>query len=456
MQILKKSQSFLAKISPKKWFILCIFILILVQIIIYPGILKTTFFHAEDGTVFFSNAKNGLEALFTPWGGYLVLLSRIITGIAYVIMLITNSILAAGETIEILSIITVALICAYFASDTFSYLIASRPKRLVLMTVLILLMSGFENMLYNTVDLHWWCGIFALFVSLNLIHNKKLSNWAVLFTILCILSSPSTFYIIFPCIYSIKKYSFKTNKALYLTIIISILIQAIVVFFVPTQTVLGVVDSNRGPQSILNYDSIIKNLPTTVYNIIITLALMPYYTLGSSFPYILEQQLYGPAVFLGIVLWTSLIFYHRKSPTQLRQILLCIIAICTIYAMVSLKGSFPDYTSSFYHSTCTAIAFITFGVQICNLKNLKLLPYLLAPPLTLVLILSIFEIDLSPNQDLILVDNYIDRNSNHTARVFIKPNEGIWKERWYVDVPVEESYCKSHICLDNNTTKGTP
>ena len=181
-----KISSFFLKMSPTKWFFFCLSILIIAQIIIHPDILRTTFFYSEDGTIFFNNAKNGIEALFIPWGGYLTLLSRTITGIAYLVMLITNSILAAGETIEILSVITVALICTYFASDSFSYLIKSRPKRLLLMVALIFLMSEFTSMFYNTVDLHWWCGIFIFFVSLNLIYNKKLENWAIIFAILMI------------------------------------------------------------------------------------------------------------------------------------------------------------------------------------------------------------------------------------------------------------------------------
>ena len=444
LSFLDEIKEFLGDISSKQWFWICFVIFIIAQIVIHPDIIRMTYFYSEDGTIFFNGARNGISAFVTPWGGYLVTLSRLIAGMAYLVMLVTNSIIAAGETIEILSIISVALICAYFTSDSFKYIVSRRYKRIILMVSLIFLMGGFTSMFYNTVDLHWWCGIFIFFVSLNLMHGKKMSWGIMLFAIIAVLSSPSTFFIIFPCLYNLKVYGWSNQKFKIVAIIMALCVQAFFVFFVPSQLVdMGVTDTSLVmgdlQSKLRNYDLLISYLLQITF-------CAPFFIFGSTIYDSLMNNLYQGTVFLGGLLTVLMIMFNRKNHQVLKNYALALTAVVTIYGMIILKQDRIPSSYIFYHSTVAGIMLIFFGVQFCNSKLFSRIAVWTVPVLLTIYFSSIIRMDLRTNIFLVEIDEYVDASSNNNVRVNITPDSGMWGGRWYVDVPVEEKYFENHKC----------
>lgn len=447
------------ELSGWKWILFCILFFIVLQLLLHPAILNTTILYAEDGTVFINDyLKNGLTSFIKPFGGYLVFISRLAAFLGVTVGQITNSFSAIGETIEVFAMLFVAVVCAYFASESFSWISKKKHIRILNGSALLLLVSCFHMMLYNSVDLHWWCGIFAFLASINIIRGEKIQPaWLTILT-LCLLSTPSAFVVALPVLYSIFSKHREKSISTCIVSLSCLAIQAIIIVFLS--------DLESGGSL-----SAWGLLRTVRYIIELTLG-APLFIFGpQAFHFTMAN---GLGVVLGGVCWI-LLCYALKAKCSQNVFWLSIINIMLLYFMVLFKRSshidaeYISLTDSwyniFYNVIPAVICFILFIIafwantapllnKLCSERRQKKTPN--AKVLTVVLLLLVTSyyfntysdhgvLDLTRNDNYKEIDEYTDYSSKHYAKVNILP---YWNEDWTVYVPVDDEYCLENGCYE--------
>jgi hypothetical protein len=110
-----------------------------------------TIFWAEDGYIFYGQAYNlgSLHALFVPYTGYLQTFPRLEAALAVHFPLVYGPLLAAG--VALLADVLPGMV---FLSSRFDQVLPSRPMRLVLATISIIMPSTFE-LNGNLANVQW-------------------------------------------------------------------------------------------------------------------------------------------------------------------------------------------------------------------------------------------------------------------------------------------------------------
>ncbi len=465
----KKLKQFLVK----HWELSCFVYFCLVQLLLCPTVFREIFFYAEDGTIFFNGfIENGISSLVTMYGGYLTLLSRLIGGGAYTAMMLTNSMVVAGAVKEILSMMFVAAVMTYLASDCFEKFINGRKWRLIAGILLIILINNFVGLLFNSVGIHWWCGILAFLVAIELVEGK-IPSWKIIFLMtLSILSSPSAFIVGFGAIYYIFRH--KKFPVQFILPAIVFLIQGIVVLFMRGETVSLYAEGEQVLQSAnLGVVGVINKVLSSVG---LALASGAFSVGGYVYRQIFVGTNAGSFFTIAMIIIGGLLYgvtaYFAKKVDGLRYFYLAMLSIVALYFMISIKLENPltliTDSVTFYHCAAAAIGFlviystmrkfvprlarrrkVVFRGRALTRSELRFLTLV-----GLVFLGGIYSLGswssslcFMPNQSLHDVESFVDSSSDSYAVVVISPDWNGWEGRWFLKVPVREEFCENHECV---------
>ena len=442
---MKKLSSLVKKIcnlKPSTYFILTYIIFFILQFVLYPKMLKSNFIYAEDGGVFTSDElRFGPGSLFIPYGGYLVMLSRIFGIITIGLAKLFNSFNVVPHALTILGALFVSFVASYFASDRFEFFIKGRLKRFFTSGIIIIMFSQFIGVMFNAVGIHWWCGFFIFLVSLELLNNTLPSKFVYLFICLSILSSPSALIIAFAALYfiikKIKDGQVKTlfNKKHLLFFIMIFACLALQAYFMLFRT---------SVQTLSN---------TTSFGHIIGSGMRTYeYSLCSPF-FIFSIDFWKglmtiPGIHvIGGLLWIVILFCAKKKGL-LKYAVFALVCTAFIYFMVFYKRNsdmiwLKTVSLHFYHLMPSGLVFL-IAVAV-YFKFTKKEHKVMTALILVILAFQFYNIRWKPdyrnNLELREANEYVDFSSKTYAVVKTAPyNENDW---WtYTRIPVRTEYCE--------------
>lgn len=454
MNFINKAKNLLIKITQHKvfWFIFCVIVIILLQIALHPRILQTSYIFAEDGKIFINQAqKYGLAAFSQTFAGYLTTMSRIFALVALSISKVFNNFLLVGETLEIMSMLFVAVIGAYFSSNEFKDIFKSSWLRLAIFCIIVIMMAEFSVTMYGGVGIHWWCCVLIVLASILIIKNK-LPHWSMIPLIfISIVSSASCIIIAFPMIYYLwinmgKKVAptkffqntTKTDIVKFCIIGIALLLQVIAMFSV----------RQSADVTLHYYKALIDHLLELILA-------SPFFILGTNGFHELATN--GLGIALGGTIWI-IAFYIAQKKHLTKYLILFLVDVTFLYFIILYKSpSLDNLTISynnlvnnwywiFYNAIPSLIAVFSFILISSRYitSNKKLTPILLSglALMTYTYCHNICTLDLSVNEDLITVNEHLDFSSNQYVKVKNTP----YNQDWYLMVPVEPSYCEQRQC----------
>ena len=449
---MKKLNAFMKKIDSIKtsrFFILTFIIFFVLQILIVPKLLFSNFIHAEDGGVFTSDElRFGPGSLFIPFGGYLVMISRVFSIIAIGFAKLFNTFDIVPQIIMILSASFVSFVASYFASDRFEFFIKGRLKRLLVSALMILLCSDFIGLLFNGVSIHWWTGVFIFFVSLELLHGNLPSKFVYPVVLLSIFSSPSALVIAFSALYylydkykngSLKR-TLKSKYIIFFTMVfISLAVQAYFILFRSS------VDTMNSSLSVKHVLSSLGNAYTQTLN-------SPFFVFSY---YFFKGVVQNAAVHvIGAIIWLAAFFIAKKKG-YLKYLVFSFISIFFVYLMTFYKTSEklmlhqhnvlgPQTPQIWYNVLPAAIVFVLAAAFIIKHLNKKYAFVVFA--FSLVLGAEFYCIhwkpDTSYNNKLHEASEHVDFTSKTYAVVKTAP---YYATDWwtYTRVPVNPEYCQT-------------
>lgn len=193
----------LKNLNNLKWTSITFVILIILMLAVSPKIIFEPWIMVEDGTVFLNQQfRNGLMAIFNPYGGYCILLSRLSAFVSAHLGKITNSIVVTVMTLKWITIIFDVLVVNYINDESNEWISKNKITRLIFSILVMYLMGNFQFFFYNTTSAHWFCGLFCFLVGINIITRKELPKLYLMPLIfISILSSPSGLTIGFAILY---------------------------------------------------------------------------------------------------------------------------------------------------------------------------------------------------------------------------------------------------------------
>lgn len=382
---MRKIVHFLKNMKGRTWFWVVFVLFFVFQFALFPEMLKLHYVYAEDGGIFIDGfQRDGIGSLFQPYGGYMVMTSRLFAMISVTVGRTVNNFSGVIEMMEIISTAFIALIMAYFASDRFEFLIKKRSRRLIVGLLTIVMMSMFVGMLFGGVGIHWWCGLLMLFVNFELLSGKLPPVWLYPFICISILSSPSALILGFGLAYYFIKKVFVEKKAKELkntkTIVffalslICLAVQAFVILFVTN--VAGGTKAGISVRRVINTSS-------ASYDLAVSSSLFMFTV--NAFKYLFINKI---AVVIGGLLWV-VILYLAKKKKVLRYALMGLGCIFFMYFMMFFKrdgGGWPIAgeggvyhwitticSDNFYNAIPATISMIVFamvGLQYAKKQHL--------------------------------------------------------------------------------------
>lgn len=420
----------------------------------HPHILKTTYIFAEDSKIFINQAERfGIGSFLHPFAGYLTTMSRLFAYIAILVGKTFNNFLLVGEMLEILSMVFIGIIGGYFSSNEFKHIIKSPWLRLTVFAIVVIMMADFSVTMYGGVGIHWWCCILVILSSLQLINNK-LPNWAIIpIIVISILSSASCIILFFSILYYIwinmdKKISPKTFfKNIQKSDLIKLLILSAATIL---QAVVILLNKQNGDSSVgLGYYRMLFD-----HLIEVTLA-SPFFVLGNKVFHSLTSSGFG--IPLGGAIWVAMFYLaYRKKLTK--YCVFSFVYIISLYLMIlykepsieNLNVNYDNLINNWYwifYNAIPSFIVIFLFIQILHkytIPNKKFVPLFFA---TLFLLActyyqNLHKLDLSVNEDLIIVNEHLDFSSNQYVKVKNTP----YQQDWYLMIPVKSSYCEERQC----------
>ena len=374
---MRRIVAFLKNMKPRTWFFVTLVLFFIFQFALFPEMIKTHYIYAEDGGIFLDGfQKDGVKSFFEPFGGYLVLTSRIFAAISIGVARIFNNFKYSFDMLEILSSLLIAFILAYFASDRFEFLIKKRSRRFIVSSLTLLMMSCFTGMLFGGVGIHWWCGLLMFLVNLELLNDKIPPIYMYPFIVLCVLSSPSALILGFGIIYYVAKKSFvekawrkmlnKRTISFLVIAIISLAVQAFVVLFVKKAG--GGAEFENSARRMLNTTS--ASYDMTVGSSLFIFTRAAFTALFSN----------GVGPIAGGLLWVVMLYLAKKKK-MLRFALMALISIFSLYFMTFFKqgvavydGLVRTWIDIFYNALPATISMIVvFSVLLQYVKKQHLI-----------------------------------------------------------------------------------
>ena len=376
----RKIFGFLKNMKPRTWFWVVFILFIIAQFALYPDMIRYHYVYAEDGGVFFDGfQRSGVSSIFEVFGGYLVIASRLFAAISISVARILGNFKIACDVMEILNVLMVAFILAYFVSDRFQFLVKKRSHRLIIGSMILLLMSSFFAMLFDSVSIHWWCGLLMFFVTLELVYGQTPPLYLYPFIILCVLSSPSSLVLgIGLLYYLIKKVVVQKKwRELVNARTISFLIVSIVPLAIQSYVILFGTGIGGGADESITVARVI-NTSSAAYDL----------SLGSSlamFTLSIFKALFAnkTAVIIGGFLWI-VILYLAKKKKILRFALMSLGCIFFLYFLVFFKridvGLVETYrwiteysVDNYYNALPAVISMLTFAMVLYRYYSRKYL-----------------------------------------------------------------------------------
>jgi hypothetical protein len=383
----------------------------------------------------------------------MVFISRLICSFAAIAGQFFNNFNVVPFVIILSTTTIIALIMAYFASDRFEFLIKGRLKRFFAAAILLLFNTQLAGMLYATVDLHWWCGLFIFFVSLELLNHKLPSKWAYPLIVLSILSSPSALTIAFSALYFVvykfikrdqKKLLDKKYLVFFGIVLSCLVIQSIYIIF------LGKKASFYSSATSLNEPFSLKHVGNAMLTSFDFSQSTPLYILSKAF-FRGVMSLSGMC-FLGGLVWI-MFFYFTYREKLLKYAVFAFITSLFIFFMTFYKvnqgavfgvaSHFLKYSDIFYFAipiSATLVVFLTLFFRIKK-KDFVIFQFIILAFLSCAYIRNFFKPEVRDNYELNIANNYRDFNSKTFAIVKSMPtNEKSWIA--YIHVPVRPEYCE--------------
>ncbi|MDR0505392.1 MAG: hypothetical protein LBH32_01035 [Dysgonamonadaceae bacterium] len=153
------------------WLIGCLIIVLRrTDALFYPQ------FWSEDGFEFFYEAfKSGWSSFITPYAGYLHIIPRSITYLAFFISENSAGIALMPLIMNICAIAINSICAVAVCSDRFKWL-GSIYLRMTL-GFFILLFPDCHEVLGNVTNIHWWLGALTFLLLWDLIRNRKMPDW---------------------------------------------------------------------------------------------------------------------------------------------------------------------------------------------------------------------------------------------------------------------------------------
>lgn len=437
------------------WNIFCFVICIIVVILTNKSIIYSSFLEAEDGPIFIDQAiKYGFQTFLFPYGGYFCTLSRIFAIIAVFFGKNFNSAILMTNVMKYLSIFFAAFVASYFSRNEFSTVIKSKYIRLLFSIVVILVMSDFAWMLYNSVSIHWWCGLLLFFVSLNLIHKKVSSIKMLPIIFISLISTPSALPCFFAIIYYVINYDKKrklrfkklnnNEKVIIFSMVFAIALECVSIIFL-------------GKTSTISSPSFsIHDIVSILYRTLLLTTSSINFVFGTNI--FLQLNNSGLSYLVGVFMWLFA-FYCGSKKGKKEVVIYAFISILFLYFMILYKK--PNYSEYYkeligisyqvwYNSLPAIIAVFTFYYCLYNFcfKNNLLLEiftiFLIC--FAVMYVKDIDKIDFSLCNQIDNVESSVDFSSKVYAKIHISPSFS----NWYIYIPVKESYCINNDCINNN------
>lgn len=444
---MRKIIDFFRKMKPRTWFIMIFLLFITLQFVLYPEMAKIHYVYAEDGGIFLDGyQKSGMSSIFEPFGGYIVLISRGFAAVSIWVGRFLNNFKYALDTMEMLNVLFVAFVLAYFVSDRFKFLIKKRSHRLIVGIMMLLIMSGFFGMLFDSVCVHWWCGLLMFFVTLELMNDTLPPIWMYPFIILCILSSPSSLVIGIGLAYYLIKKIFVTKKWRELLNVhsISFLLITIVPLAIQSFTILFGTNMGGGADESISVSRLV-NTSSAAYDLTVSSSLIMF-TL-SVFKALFANKI---AAIVGGLLWV-VILYLAKKKNVLRYALMALGCIFFLYFLVFFKrvdvGLVETYewitaasVDNYYNAVPAVISMMTFAAVLYQYYSRK---HLIIEASVLILLMPHFVVERwRPRYDeLDMVKlNEINRELDVKSNIYTRFEYGPHDYDVF-HIPVNSDYC---------------
>ncbi len=332
----------------RTWFLILFGLYFVFQFVLFPRIISTHYIYAEDGGIFIDGfQRSGAASFFEPFGGYIVLISRLFAAISVGVARVFNNFKLSFDALEVLSSLFIAFVFAYFASDRFKFLIKKRSRRMIVGFLALIMLSCFQGMLFCSVGIHWICGLLMFLVNLELMNDQLPPIRMYPFVVLCVLSSPSSLILgLGIAYYLIKKIFIEKNWRIMLNArTISFLVISIVTLAIQAFVILCVKQAGEGTEMEFTARRIL-NTSSAAYDL----------TVGSGL-FIFTRSVFAAAFSNGIgpivggILWI-IVIYLAKKKKMLRFALIALVSIFFVYFMTFFKRSTTEYevlTSGWIH-----------------------------------------------------------------------------------------------------------
>ena len=425
-----------------QWLTITFFICLIIFLSISIDIIWQPFIHAEDGIIFLNDAmEKGIHSLFITYGGYFVVLSRMIAIIAICFGKIFNSFILVTSIMKWCTIIYTIICVNYINSKDFEQIIKNRILRLVVSILAMLVMANHIYMIYNATGIHWWGGLLAFIAGLVFLTNKTPSYYIIPFLILAILSSPSALLIAIPIIFYIvnkiwkEKNKIKEEKTKYLLNNKFELIKLIIIAIAGLLQVYAIIFVSKDIDTITNPDLSIAHISSVLEKAIIgTLKNIPYsLKFNLSYEWIIKDNF---LIGTGIIMWI-LLFYRALINKQFKIVLWCFLEIFILYFMDFYKiVNYLELPGKAFYNALPAFAGILAVVKCLSddyKRYFKFSQYSAIVGLGLVTLLF-YNCTEKPDfrfcKFMYEIEDRVDFNSDTKKKIRISPGGD-----WHVDVP---------------------
>lgn len=430
------------KKSNAKWMVITYILLLISMMAVSYRMIYEPWIMVEDGKIFLNQQfQYGINAILNPYGGYLILISRLTAFISAHLGALTNSIIVSTMSMKWITVLFEIMIINYLNDDDFSWITSNRCLRLFFSLIILFMMGNFQFFFYNTTSSHWFCGLLCFIIGLNMLRGKMPKNYIMIFLLISILSSASSLLIGFAMIYYLfsnidrksiiigtyKKIG-KENFIKYLLMGVCLIIQAIFILRF---------SSSSSYQSSFG----ISTFFSTIVNSFILMLQTPLYALGvdvaSHFNDIVVSSFIGILLFLTI----GVILYKTK---YLKLLCFSLISIAFLYFCVLYKNNDLQYYLYLfdnkywlYNALPATMASFMFLLSlneifsIMKLKGLIVVYFIIFVFICQHLYFYSFEF----TNQLWEIENKVDFSSSTYKKVEIFPGG----EKWYLNVPVNDN-----------------
>ena len=427
--------------------LLIILAFIAIQHVLYPRFYRANYLFAEDAGVFINDYLHEGFNILKPFGGYLVVVARLIAIFVVSIGKLFNDFNVLAFTMKGCNILFSTLVLYYFTTDRFDFLIKNRKHRVLLMSMLLVAACQYVDIIFCTIGTHWWGGLLVFFAALELLHNQLPSKWVILPLVLCILSSPSGLLMAFGVLGFIINYLLakkdrkqKINFWPIAFIILVVLVLALQAYFILFRSDVDSISKGLSvkhlAESIWYACQSAMGVTTQIFGVNVSSSLMTS----------------GIGVAVGGVLWLVLAYFAMKNK-KMKYVILSFVSILFLYVMVFYKVDHGGVSSYYdmivgpakhiwYHFMPSIIAIILSAIIFMDKITEKHFSYLclVCVFLALLFIGGRSPIETKINTDLNLANEYLDFSSDTHAVVNVAPYaETYWYT--YVHVPVKPEYC---------------